>query len=84
MSSPLVFFGDEIVVDVAVDEAVSGVVVSILVLEVSFTVGVAPGIDDNVDPVDAVVGDKGTSGSLGKLSVYNILAELLHGTNRCN
>ena len=52
-------------------------------LEASFTAGVAPGVDDeNVAPV--VVGDKGTSGSLGKLSVYNTLAGLLHRTNRRN
>ena len=40
--------------------------------EATFADGVAPGIDGNV------VGDKGTSGSLGKLSVYKILAGLLH------
>jgi hypothetical protein len=64
---------------------------SVLLVEASFTAGVAPGIDDIVAPVDAVVGDEGivgtvlvgTSGSLGKLSVYNILAELLHRINRC-
>ena len=52
-----------------------------LVLEAPFTAGVAPGVGDNVAPV---AGDKGTSGKLGKLSVYNILAKLLHRTNRCD
>ena len=80
----MAFFGDDIdvdvVVDVVVDESVSDVdVVFNLILEVSFTVGVAPGIDDNAAPVDAVDGDRGSS---GKLSVYNTLAELLHRTNR--
>ena len=52
-----------------------------LVLEAPFTAGVAPGVDETVAPV---VGGKGTSGGLGKLSVYNILVKLLHKTNRCN
>ena len=52
-----------------------------LVLEAPCTAGVAPGVDENVAPV---VGDKGTSGKLGKLSVYNILAKLLYRINRCN
>ena len=96
MSSVFVFFDDSI--DLAADEAVKGVVVVavvvasdvLTVLVASFTVGVAPGIDDNEFPVDAVVGDEGTtgdkgmSGSLGKLSVYNTLAELLHTTSRCH
>jgi hypothetical protein len=76
----------------SVDEAVSvvivfvvGIVVSDLELEALLTAGVAPGSDDNVAPVVVVVvGEKGTSGSLGKLSVYNTLAGLLHRTNRCN
>lgn len=93
MSSFFVVF-DENIDDLAVDEAVGVVVVVVvefgLVLVASFTVGVAPGIDDNEAPVVAVVGDegmmgdKGTSGSLGKLSVYNTLAELLHRINRCH
>ena len=39
----------------------------------------------SVDDEGTSSGDKGTSGSesLGKLSVYNTLAELLHRTNRC-
>ena len=41
-------------------------------MEAPLTDGVAPGIDDNF------VDDKESSGSLGKLSVYNILAGLLH------
>ena len=70
--------------------------VLVLVLVASFTVGVAPGSDDdNEAPVDAVVADegmtddkglgvKGSSGSLGKSSVYNTLAWLLHRTNHCH
>jgi hypothetical protein len=83
--SVFVFFGDDIDVDLSVTEAVGCVVVLFeSALETPFTAGVAPGIDDNVTPVEAVVGDDGTSGSLGKLSVYNILAGLLHRTNQCN
>ena len=66
--------------DFSVDENV--VVFDLIIPEVPFTDGVAPGIDDSVAPV---VGDKGTSGSFGKLSVYTILAGLLqHRTNRRN
>jgi len=46
----------------------------------SFTAGVAPGIDDNAAPVVLRVGNKGSSGSFGKLSVYNTLALLLFST----
>ena len=60
----------------------------VLVLVASFACSVAPGIDDNEAPVDAfdvvdegTTGDRGTSGSLGKLSVYSTLAELLHRTD---
>ena len=98
MSSVLVFFADDKNDDLAVDEVAESVVVdvvvvfgSVLVLVASsFTVGVAPGIDDNKTSVDAEFGDeettgvKDTSGSLGKLSVYNTLAWLLHRTNRCH
>ena len=100
MSSVLVFFADDKNDDLAVDEVAESVVVvvdvvvvfgSVLVLVASsFTVGVAPGIDDNKISVDAefgdeeTTGDKDTSGSLGKLSVYNTLAWLLHRTNRCH
>ena len=62
-------------VNISVDAAVGGVVVFDLISEAPFTDGVAPGIDDSV--VVSVLDDKGTSGSLGKLSVYNILAGLL-------
>lgn len=98
MSSVLVFFADDKNDDLAVDEVAESVVVdvvvvfgSVLVLVASsFTVGVAPGIDDNKTSVDAefgdeeTTGDKDTSGSLGKLSVYNTLAWLLHRTRRCH
>ena len=64
----MVLFGDDIDVDLEVDDAVS----------------VAPGSDDNEAPVDAVAGDKGLSGSLGKSSAYINLAGLLHKINyRC-
>jgi len=43
----------------------------------SFIAGVAPGIDDNAVPVVLRVDNEGSSGSLGKLSVYNTLALLL-------
>jgi hypothetical protein len=72
---------------------VFGSVLLVLVAS-SFTVGVAPGSDENEASVvlDAIfgdeetTGDKGTSGSgsLGKLSVYNTLAWLLHRTNPCH
>jgi len=57
-----------------------------LALEITLTAGVAPGIDEKVTPVDAVVGDEleGTSGSFCKSSVYNSLARLLRRTNRSN
>ena len=98
MSSVLVFFADDKNDALAVDEVAESVVVdvvvvfgSVLVLVASsFTVGVAPGIDDNKTSVDAefgdeeTTGDKDTSGSLGKLSVYNTLAWLLQRTNRCH
>jgi hypothetical protein len=44
----------------------------------SFTAGVAPGIDDNAVLFFLRVENKGSSGSFGKLSVYNTLALLLH------
>ena len=98
MSSVLVFFADDKNDALAVDEVAESVVVdvvvvfgSVLVLVASsFTVGVAPGIDDNKTSVDAefgdeeTTGDNDTSGSLGKLSVYNTLAWLLQRTNRCH
>ena len=66
---PSCFFSATIDVDLEVDEAVS----------------VAPGSDDNEAPVDAIAGDKGSSGSLGKSSAYINLAGLLHKINhRCN
>ena len=68
MSSSFFDFRDEKKLGFLVDEAVGGVVV----VEAPLTDGVAPGIDDNF------VDDKESSGSLGKLSVYNILAGLLH------
>ena len=75
-------FSDDIDPDFSADEAIGGVVVVFdLIPEAPFADGVAPGIDGDVAPV---VGDKGRSGSLGKLSVYIILAGLLHRTNGCN
>ena len=74
----LFIIDDKAVVAVYVDVVVA------LVLVLSFAVGVAPGIDDIEVPVDSFVADEGTTGdkgssvSLGKLSVYNTLAELLH------
>ena len=53
-------------------------------LEVDEAVGVASGSDGNEVPVDAVAGDKGTSGSLGKSSAYINLDGLLHRTNQYN
>jgi hypothetical protein len=90
LSSAFDFFG-EIIDDkavVAVDVDVDVVVALVLVLVVSFAVGVAPGIDDNEVPGNSFAadeetgaqGDKGSSVSLGKLSVYNTLAELLFST----
>ena len=84
MSSVFDFGEDTDLDDFSSDEAVGSVVVvfDLILLEASFTSGVAPGIDDSV--LTSVVGDKGTSGSLGNLFVYNTLAGLLHRTNRCN
>jgi hypothetical protein len=88
LSSTFDFFGD-----IKDDKAVVAVflVVSLVSeLEVSFSASVAPGIDDNEVPVDTFVndagttGDKGSSVSLGKLSVYNTLAELLNTFNQVN
>ena len=67
-------FGDDIDPNFSVNAAIGGVVVFGLIPEAPFTDSVALGIDDGVA---SVVDDKGTSGSMGKLSVYNILAGLL-------
>ena len=67
-------FGDDIDLNFSVDAGVGGVVVLDLIPEAPFTASVVPGSDESVA---SVVDDKGTSGSLGKLPVYIILAGLL-------
>ena len=77
-------------VDVSATEGVVIVLVvailaSVLGLAEPFTAGVAPGVDDVAafDVLVLVFGE-GTSGSLGKLSVYNTLALLLHRPTNVN
>ena len=85
--SSFVFFGDDIDVGLSVDEAIKDDIVVVKfdpALEVTFTAGVAPGIDETVAPVDAVVGDEGASGFSSKFSAYNTLAGLLRRINQSN
>lgn len=76
---PVEVDGDVSATEGVVVVLVVAILVSVLVLAEPFTAGVAPGVDEVAafDVLVLVFGE-GTSRSLGKLSVYNTLALLLH------